>query len=448
MAEKQRLSFAKMVNLNFGFLGIQFGWALQMANMSGIYKFLGADVSNMGYLWLAAPLSGMIIQPILGYFSDRTWCRLGRRRPYILAGALISTLALILMPNSPSIWFAATLLWLLDGSINVAMQPYRALVADVSPSEQHTTCYSIQTCLVGVGSTLASILPWMFLHVFGLQSNPADSNVIPITLRLSFYIGAGVFLLSNLWTVFASKEYPPTVVEKVASALHFKKDGSLGEAILSYLKSFGELLKIPKIMREVSYVQFFSWLGMFCVFLYYGIGVAQSIFGLPPDAQVEGQPVYHRMLEDGIALGGMCFATYTFVSIIVSALLPKISKLITRKGAHALCLTLGALGLIASNHVHSSWGLFICMIGLGAAWASIVTIPYAILAGSLPEDKMGLYMGLLNITICVPEILAALTLGGIAKAFFSNHAMSVVELGGFAMIIAVIFTFFIRDRKK
>ena len=195
---KKKMNFWQMVNLNFGFLGIQFGWALQMANMSGIYKFLGADVSNMGYLWLAAPLSGMLIQPILGHFSDRTWTRIGRRKPYILGGAIISTIALILMPNAPSVWFAAALLWLLDGSINVAMQPYRALVADVAPDEQHTKCYSIQTGLVGIGATFASALPWLFIHVFGLQSSATDTSMVPLTLRLSFYVGASVFLLANL----------------------------------------------------------------------------------------------------------------------------------------------------------------------------------------------------------------------------------------------------------
>lgn len=443
---KKKMNFWQMVNLNFGFLGIQFGWALQMANMSGIYKFLGADVSNMGYLWLAAPLSGMLIQPILGHFSDHTWTRIGRRKPYILGGAIISTIALMLMPNAPSVWFAAALLWLLDGSINVAMQPYRALVADVAPDEQHTKCYSIQTGLVGIGATFASALPWLFIHVFGLQSSATDTNLVPLTLRLSFYVGASVFLLANLWTIFSSKEYPPeplTIVKEKIQKFSFTK--SFSKEFFADLRSF---IQIPKIMRQVSYVQFFSWLGMFCVFLYYGIGVAQNIFGLPVGAQVEGNPIYHKMLEDGIALGGLCSGIYTFVSIIYAGFLPSISKLLTRKGSHILSLSLGAIGLIFSNHVHSQMGLFICMIGLGAAWASVVTIPYAILAGSMPKEKMGLYMGLLNITICVPEIIAALTLGAIVKIFFADHAMQIIQLGGIFMICAALLTILVQDKNK
>lgn len=440
---KARMSFWQMFNLNFGFLGIQFGWALQMANMSGIYKFLGADVSNMGYLWLAAPLSGMIIQPILGHFSDRTWTRIGRRRPYILGGAILSSLILILMPNATSVWFAAILLWLLDGSLNVAMQPYRALVADVAPEEQHTKCYAVQTCLVGIGATLASALPWIFLHVFGMQEDMSGGHLIPLTLRLSFYIGAAVFMLANIWTIVSSKEYPPE--QHWYDWLKTQKKFSFSK---EYFTDFKNLLEIPKVMREVSYVQFFSWMAMFCVFLYFGLGVAQNLFGLPAGAQVEGNAGYQNMLEHGVALGGLCFAIYTFVSIIYSALLPKISKMITRKGAHALSLILGAAGLILANHVSSSFGLFISMIGLGAAMASILTIPYAILASSMPEDRMGLYMGLLNITICVPEILVALFMGLVVKFIFGNHAMLVVQLGGFFFIIAAVLTFFVHDKAK
>lgn len=442
MLKKKRMSFWQMFNLNFGFLGIQFGWALQMANMSGIYKFLGADISNMGYLWLAAPLSGMIIQPILGHFSDKTWTRIGRRKPYILGGAIVSTIALVLMPNCPSVWFAAALLWLLDGSINVAMQPYRALVADVAPSNQHTKCYAVQTGLVGIGACLASSLPWMFIHIFGLQSNIADSNVIPITLRLSFYIGAGVFLFANLWTIYSSKEYPPEKITKLkskAAAFSFSK---------GYLADLKNFIQIPKVMRQVSYVQFFSWLGMFCVFLYFGIGVAQNIFGLPTGAQVEGHPEFHKMLEDGIALGGLCSGVYTFVSVLYAMFLPKLTKLFKKKGAHIVSLFLGAIGLIVANHVHTQAGVLLCMIGLGAAWASIVTIPYSILAGSMPKDKMGLYMGLLNITICVPQIIAALTLGTIVKIFFADHAMQVIQLGGIFFVIAALLTFLVQDESK
>lgn len=443
---KKLMSFWQMFNLNFGFLGIQVGWSLQMANMSGIYKFLGADVSHMGYLWLAAPLSGLIVQPILGQISDHTWNRLGRRRPYILGGAILSTIALILMPNATAIWFAAALLWLLDGSINVAMQPYRALVADVAPESQHTKCYAVQTALVGIGATIAYILPWVLLHIFNMQSDATVVGAIPISLRLSFYIGAGMFLLANLYTVFFSSEYPPENLDAFKAR---KREFSLLKTFAINSKSIVvDFIHMPKVMRQVAVVQFFSWSGMFCIFLYYGIGVAQNIFGLPAGAELGSNPNYHKMLEQGIALGGVCAAVYNLVSIFYVMFIPKFSKLVTRRVVHAISLLLGAIGLIASNHVTSTAGLFIAMIGLGAAWASIVTIPYAILAKALPSDKMGLYMGLLNMTIVIPEIIAALTLGAVAKIFFAEHAMSIVQLGGFFMIIAAMATFFVQDKSN
>lgn len=437
--QKSQLSFRQMFNLNFGFLGIQFGWLLQMANMSGIYKFLGADVSQMGYLWLAAPLSGMIIQPLIGQLSDRTWFKLSRRKPYILGGAVLSSIALILIPNSSSLLMAASLLWLLDGSINIAMQPYRALVADVSPENQMTTCFAMQSCLIGIGATVAAAFPWILENIFHLQSNSAN-NVIPITIRLPFYIGAAVFLLANLWTSLTTKEYPPqaTSSEKQTNNVHTKSN------IKSIIYGF---IKMPKIMREVSCVQFFSWLGMFCIFSFFSSALAQSIYGLPPNADVTSNPIYHKMLEKGDILCGLASAAYTFISIIYAFLIPYISKALTRKGTHILSLTLGAIGLFATHYTTTSSQLLICMIGLGAAWASIVTIPYAILGRRLPSENMGLYMGLLNITICVPQIIAALTLGVVVKHVFANYAMPVIQLAGAFFVIAAILTLLIHDKE-
>jgi maltose/moltooligosaccharide transporter len=435
--QKPRLSFWQMFNLNFGFLGIQFGWALQMANMSGIYKFLGADASHMGYLWIAAPLSGMIIQPILGRISDRTWTFLGRRRPFILAGAILSSVVLLLMPNSPSLWVAAILLWLLDGSLNIAMQPYRALVADVAPEKQQTVCYCVQTALVGIGSTLASTLPWIFLHLFGLSDAQTATSGIPLTLKLSFYVGAAVFLLANLWTTISSKEYPPEEgeLEKRGSTDKTTKGSSI----------IKDIIAMPRVMREVSVVQFFSWTGMFCVYLYFGLGVAQNIFGLPAGVDVTNNPQYRSMLEQGIAFGGLCFGVYTFASVFYAFLIPYIAKLITRKLTHALLLAIGAVGLIAANHITNQNYLLLCMIFFGATWASIITLPFAMLAGTLPKDRMGFYMGLLNLTICIPEIIAALGLGVIVALFFHERAMPVIQLGGISFALAAIATFFVHD---
>lgn len=430
---KKKLTLLNMFNLNVGFLGIQFGWSLQMANMSGIYKFLGASEANLGYLWLAAPLTGMIIQPLLGQISDNTWTRLGRRRPFILLGALLSVIALFLMPNSSSLFMAAALLLLLDGSLNIAMQPYRALVADVSPTSQQTLCYSVQTALVGTGATLAYALPWVLLHIFNLQEANIPGTV-PLSLKISFYIGAVVFLVANLWTVLFSKEYPPE--EKPA-----------GKSI-NFLDIIVSFIRMPKIMREVSVVQFFTWMGLFCIFLYFCIGVAQNIFGLPPGASVTDNQDFSKLLEQGVAVGGLCFALYNVVSIFYAMLLPFIAKAITRKGAHILSLLLGSAGLIACKFIHTPWLLFVAMIGVGAAWASIVTIPYAILAGSLPKNKMGLYMGLFNIMICVPEIIAAFLLGWVVSAFFHNNAMTAIFLAGIFLAIAAVCTLMVHDNEE
>lgn len=437
---KKTLNFFEMFNLNFGFLGIQFGWGLQMANMSAIYKFLGAQSDSIGFLWLAAPMTGMIIQPLLGHLSDKTWMGfLGRRRIYILIGAIVSTIALFLMPNSNSIFMAAVLLWILDASINISMQPYRSLVADVAPETQHTHCYAIQTILVGIGATLASALPWLFLHVFDVHSVTLP-NEIPLTIRLSFYIGASMFLLANLWTVFAAREYPPSNLEKLFS---FKKEHVIRDDLKSIVISF---VKMPKIMRLISAVQFFTWIGLFCFFLFFALGIAQNIFGLPVDGN-SSDPNYQSMLEHGAALGGLGCAAYNFVSFIYAYFLPKLAKLITRKWAHTLALALGGISLVSVNFVHSQYSIFVAMIGLGVAWASIVTIPYAILAGHVDEKKMGLYMGLFNLMICIPEIIAALTLGFIVKHVFHNFDMNVVALGGGFMLVAAILTCFVQEKK-
>ncbi len=440
---KKPMTFWQMFNLNFGFLGIQFGWGLQMANMSGIYKFLGANAADIGYLWIAAPLTGLLIQPILGMMSDKTWTRLGRRRPYILAGAIAASLALVLMPNSVDLWMAASLLWVLDGSVNIAMQPYRALVADVAPDNQHTKCYAIQSGLVGIGAFFSSALPWIFLHIFHLHS-VTQPGEIPLTIRLSFYIGAGVFMLANIWTTMSSKEYPPEDMEK----WHAKEqERTMVNMVASIPTIIVDLFKMPKVMLEISFVQFFSWLGLFCVFLYFGLAMAQHMFHLMPGVNVTHSAHLKSLLEHGIALGGLCFAIYNAFSIIYAFLIPYISKLITRKGTHILSLLLGAASLISCKYIHNQLYLFIAMAGLGAAWASVITIPFAMLAASLPEEKTGVYMGLFNMTVCIPEIIAALALGFIVHYVFHYKAIDVIELAGVFFILAAVLTIFVHDKK-
>jgi maltose/moltooligosaccharide transporter len=441
--KKKHLSFWQMFNLNFGYLGIQFGWGLQMANMSGIYKFLGASASQVGYLWVFAPLTGMLIQPILGQMSDRTWVRwLGRRRPYILGGAFVSTVALILMPHSDSLFMAAILLFMLDSSVNIAMQPYRALVADVAPEEQHTKTFSVQTFLVGIGGTLASALPWILLNVFHLVEKTSQGE-IPLSIRLSFYIGAAVFLLANIWTVFSSREYPP---EDMQEWKEEKKKDPLTNPLVFLWRIFAACIHMPKLMREIAWVNFFTWIAWFCIFLYYSLAIAQNIFNLPPAANVATSVKYAGMMEHGVALFGLCSAIYVMVSFVYALLIPRLNRLLTRKGTHIFSLICGGAAMISSNFIHTTPYLFLDMVGIGIAWASTVTIPYAMLAGSLPEDKMGVYMGIFNITVCLPEIIASLLLGFIALHVFHSYAMHIIVLGGVCFLIAAMLTIFVHDK--
>jgi maltose/moltooligosaccharide transporter len=430
--KKSPLSFTEMIFYNFGFLGIQFGWALQMANMSGIYKFLGASASDMPLLWVAAPLTGMIIQPILGRCSDSTWTKLGRRRPYILFGAIVTSIILLLMPNSPSLWFAASLLWLLDASINATMQPFRALVADVAPEFQHTRCYAIQACLVGVGASLAYSLPWCLLHL-GIEQTTIPGT-IPLSLKLSFYIGAVVLLVTNLFTVMKTKEYPPETTLTSRSAF-------------SWHALWQEVTHLPTAMQQLSLVQFFTWCPLFCFFLYFGVGTAEVVYHLPFNADLQHNLDHISKLEQGLALGGICSALYTFVSLIYAYILPYICTLITRKKAHALSLCIGGIGFLSLHQAHSAAALYAAMVAMGILWASIITLPYAMLASSLPAERRGLYMGLFNITICLPQVIAAFTLGHIVKSIFHNNAMDVIAYSGIFLLIAAAATLRVEDKE-
>lgn len=439
---KRPFSLLEIVNLNFGFLGIQFGWGLQMANMSGIYKFLGAQTAHLPLLWLAAPITGIIIQPILGKLSDFTWIKaLGRRKPYILGGAFAATLALILMPQSTSLWMAAVLLWVLDGAINASMQPYRALVADVIPENQYTKAFALQTFLTGIGATFATALPWLFVNVFHISGNTLSGH-IPLSIKLSFYIGAAIFLLANIWTIISSKEYAPSdlVQWQVKKKANRIIKGKFWKNLLI------DFIFMPKVMRQVGYVQFFSWAGWFCLITYFSLGVAENIYNLPVGVNIVTNVEYSRLLEKGVALSGLLFSLYTLLSCFYALLLTRIVKIFSRKYIHALSLLIGAIGMVSANYAHTIIGLAICMIGLGVAWTSIITLPYAILAGILPKEKMGQYMGLFNITIVIPQILASLLLGLTVVKLFHNHAMSVVAFGGLMYAFAALFSCFIDDK--
>jgi maltose/moltooligosaccharide transporter len=433
MRNKPALSFWQIWNMSFGFLGIQFGWGLQMANMSAIYSYLGANPGEIALLWLAAPVTGVLIQPLIGQASDRTWTRLGRRRPFILAGAVLASLALIFMPNSPTVWIAAGLLWILDGTINASMQPFRALVADNLPEEQSSQGFAIQSLFIGLGGTIASALPWMMTNWFGITAEGAGKGHIPASVTLSFYIGAAAFLAAVLWTVFSTREIPPDEAE-LAAIRSRKFDWTLGLGEIFSL--FGRL---PRRMWELGLVQFFTWIGMFCLWVYFSPSIASGVFHAKPGS-VE--------MEASGSWAGFCFAMYNAVCFAFSFVLLRVTKFTGPKLMHALCLGIGAIGLLTIPLMTGKYGLLFPMTGIGVAWASILSMPYAMLTPVLPKDKVGVMMGMFNLFIVFPQIAASGFLGKILEWFFDGNPMSAMVIGGCCMMIAAIATLFVVKYKK
>jgi maltose/moltooligosaccharide transporter len=421
--DKPQRSFWQIWNMSFGFLGIQFGWGLQMANMSAIYEYLGARADQIPILWLAAPLTGLIVQPIIGHASDRTWGALGRRRPYFLTGAILSSLALILMPKSSTLWMAAGLLWVLDASINISMEPFRAFVADLLPESQRTRGFAMQSLFIGLGAVVASILPWILGSLFHVTRTAGGSGSIPVTVRLSFYMGAAAFFGAVLWTILTTREYPPEDMEAFRRA-KAEKTGLLANA----REIFHSIGGMPRTMRQLAPVQLFTWLGLFCMWLYFPVAVAHNVFG----AADQNSSVYTA----GVEWAGVCFGVYNGVCFAFSIVLPRIARTLGRKNTHSLCLLCGAVGLISVVVIHNQWVLLLTMVGVGMAWASTLSMPYAVLAGSLPAEKTGVYMGIFNFFIVIPEILASLFFGWIMAHLLHNNRMAAVVAGGFSMAIA------------
>ncbi len=419
--------------MSFGFLGIQFGWGLQMANMSAIYKYLGADDSKLAILWLAAPVTGVIIQPLVGQSSDRIWTRLGRRRPFILGGAILASLALVLMPNCPSVWMAAGLLWVLDGTINASMQPFRALVADNLPEEQNAQGFAIQSLFIGLGGTIASALPWMMTNWFGVASKGAGQGHIPYSVRLSFYIGAATFMGAVLWTVFTTREYPPSDAElAVIRARKFDWTLGLGDVLAL-------VLELPRRMWELGLVQFFTWIGMFSMWVYFSPAVAKDIFHA-----TTGSPE----MEAAGAWSGFCFAAYNAVCFVFSFVLLGGTKYTGPKWMHIVCLAIGGLGLATVPLATDKYHLLIAMTAVGIAWASILSMPYAMLAPSLPKEKIGVMMGMFNLFIVLPQVVASSLLGFILKHFLHSEPMNALVIGGASMGLAALLTFLVVTFKK
>ncbi|MEI6054865.1 MAG: MFS transporter [Lentisphaerota bacterium] len=445
--KKKRLSVLTIINMSIGFMGIQFGWGLQMANMSSIYEYLGANPDQIPILWLAAPLTGLIVQPIIGHMSDNTWCKLGRRHPYFLVGAILASLALFGMPFSGSLIMAAGFLWVLDASVNISMEPFRAFVADMLPFDQRTLGYSIQTLFVSIGAVAASAFPWILQNVFHFSSDTVAAslpnfffglfaNKLPYIIKFSFSFGAVIFIVCVLWTICTVKEIPPANMEEFKSMK--KKSGSAGK----FLKEICvDIVNMPETMRKLAWVQFFTWMGFFLMWIYFGVTVA-SLFGA----------VGSKEYLEGLEWAGLCFAMYNVVCFVYSFLMPFIAKAITRKWTHIISMLLGAIAMAAVimvGHMGSTGALkifvMVLMIGIGIAWGSTLTMPYAILSSHIPQEKMGLYMGVFNFFITLPQIVASIGFGWLMLHFLGNNSAFGVACGGISWFIAAVLMLRVKD---
>lgn len=429
MQKKPRLSFWQIWNMSFGFLGIQFGFALQNANASGILMTFGADVHHLGWFWLVAPITGMIIQPIIGYASDKTWNRLGRRRPYFLVGALMTSTALILMPNAPHfagylapMFIGGGMLMIMDASINISMEPFRALVADKLPDEQHTLGFSVQTLLIGIGAVAGSWLPYILSNWFGFSGEAESSGLVSSNVVWSFYIGAAVLLGSIIWTVSTTKEYPPEFYEDE------KEDKDIPK----------EKFKIPTVMWQLLIVQFFSWFALFSMWVYTTPTVAQHFFNTTDPNSLAFNEARNWV--------GILFGVYNGVSAIMAMLLPVIAARIGRKLTHSLALTIGGLSFLSFFLFTDYHMLIIPMIGIGFAWGSILAMPYAMLANSIPANKMGMFMGLFNMSITIPQIINGVFGGLLLQYFFDGDPIYSILFAGILMILGAISVVFVKDK--
>lgn len=485
--QKRKLSFWEIWNVSFGFLGVQFGFALQNANISNVLENLGADVHSLSYFWLAAPVMGLIVQPIVGGASDLTWNkRFGRRGPFILGGAFFAALGMYLMPNSslfvqlmPAMFFGGIMLALMDASFNVTMQPFRALVADMLPDSQRNKGYSIQSLLINIGAVIGSALPFILTNVIGL-SNIADKGQVSDSVTWAFYIGASILLGSVLWTVFKTKEYPPE--EYYANEgidPEEVKQQRAADAKMPFVEKAGNFVKLvvhmPKTMKQLAIVQFFSWFALFLMWVYTTSAIGQYIWEIPDyyygdDLNIPSGIPAEVILGFKAAKGaagdwvGILFAAYSLFAAIFSILMSKIANVFGRKPTYAASLLLGGLSFISFLwfqdaeivHVNLLFAAFdiprgamlliFPMIGIGIAWAAILAMPYAILSNALPPQKMGIYMGIFNFTIAGPQIVAGL-FGKNLLGWFGDQPIAMLILAGISMILGAISVFFVKEIK-
>ncbi len=430
---KPRLSFWQLWNMSFGFFGIQFGFALQNANTSRIFSTLGAQPDDLALFWLAAPVTGLLVQPIIGYLSDNTWHPFwGRRRPFFFIGAVLASIALFLMPNSSALWMAVAVLWMMDAAINISMEPFRAFVGDKLHASQQTAGFAMQTFFIGCGAVIASLLPVMFSDWFGVSNVPVN-GMVPDTVRYSFYIGGLVFALSVMWTVFTSTELPPENME--AFNAERKHSKNLGVALREILGGF---LHMPKTMVQLAFVQFFTWIALFAMWIYTGTAIADNVYGT-----TDAQSAAYQAAGNWV---GIMFGVYSGVSALAAFVLPVFARMTSRKVVHTVCLIIGGLSLASVFMITKKEMLIVPMIGVGIAWASILTMPYAILAGALPPKRMGYFMGVFNFFVVIPQIVSGLLLGWMTTHFFAGHTVKTLMLGGACMIVAGILTLFVTDK--
>ncbi|MCB0705213.1 MAG: MFS transporter [Saprospiraceae bacterium] len=432
-SEKPHLSFWQIWNMSFGFLGIQFGFALQNANVSRIFETLGASQDELPILWLAAPVTGLLVQPIIGYYSDRTWHKKwGRRRPFFAVGAILATIALFLMPNSTALWMAVIMLWLMDASINISMEPFRAFVGDMLSDKQRTSGFAMQSFFIGTGAVIASALPWIFTNWFGV-SNIAPEGGIPDSVKWSFYLGGIAYFCAVMWTVFKTTEYPPDDLEKL------KQENDAIGIWTGIQESFLGIFKMPKTMVQLSVVQFFSWFALFAMWIYTTSALTSHVYGTTDTTS----PLYN----EGADWVGICFAVYNGIAALVAFMLPVLAKRISRRMTHLVALFCGGFGLISVYFISDPTMLLLSMVGVGIAWASILSMPYAMLSSILPANKMGYYMGVFNFFIVIPQIIAAGILGFMLKSFFGNASIYALIIGGVSLFIAGLLCLLVDDKE-
>ncbi|MEV4780558.1 MFS transporter [Burkholderia sp. LMU1-1-1.1] len=431
-SSKPILSFWQLWNMSFGFFGIQFGFALQNANTSRIFSTLGANPDDLSLYWLAAPVTGLLVQPIIGYLSDNTWHpQWGRRRPFFFVGALLASLALFLMPNSSALWMAVIVLWMLDAAINVSMEPFRAFVGDKLGPSQQTAGFAMQTFFIGWGAVIASLLPTIFADYLGVSNVPVN-GAIPDTVRYSFYAGGAIYMSAVMWTVLTAKEEPPSDLE--AFRAEQQRTKGLGRALTEIFGGFG---KMPKTMVQLAAVQFFTWIGLFAMWIYTTNAIGENVYGTTDAQSAAFQQAGNHV--------GVMFAVYSGVSALAAFILPIFARHTSRKFVHMTCLAIGGASLISLFAIRDPNMAFVPMIGVGIAWASILTMPYAILAGALPANRMGYYMGVFNFFIVIPQIVSGLLLGFMTKQVFDGHAVKTLMLGGVCMLVAAILTLSVQD---